>query len=216
MIEVLLMDNAAENKAETVLGTESSPAAALPAKEVKEEKPVSTLAGSFYDAVSILITAIMIIAIVFTFAFRLVGVNGSSMHNTLQDGDWLFVRPYYSAPQYGDIVISTKETAAEGSIVKRVIAVAGDEVVVDETDTVYVNGVKLEEDSYTIKNGRQHGNLIYPITVPEGCVMVMGDNRPGSWDSRFREIGFQEVDFLLGKAEFRLGKNYNIYSNFNQ
>ncbi|MBQ6067041.1 MAG: signal peptidase I [Clostridia bacterium] len=183
------------------------------AQKEKDDEP-STLVSAMYEGVSIVVSAIMIIALVFTFAFRLVGVSGSSMNNTLTDGDWLLVTPYYTEPQYGDIVISTKDTAAEGSLVKRVIAVAGDVVEVDEHDDVTVNGVALKEDSYTLKNGERHGNLTYPITVPEGCVMLMGDNRCGSWDSRFMEIGFAEDDYLLGKARLRLSKDYNIYANF--
>ena len=181
-----------------------------------QAKSGGMLAESLYEAVSVVISAIMIISIVFTFAFRLVGVVGSSMDTTLSDGDWLFVTPYYGEPQYGDIVISTKKTAAEKTLVKRVIAVSGDEVTVDEFDNVSVNGVALQEDAYTIKNGMRHGNLIYPVTVPEGCVMLMGDNRCGSWDSRFSEIGFAEYDYLLGKARFRISKDYNIYDTFNK
>ena len=187
-----------------------------PQEEKQEEKQeeAGTLVSAMYEGVSIVVSAIMIIALVFTFAFRLVGVSGSSMNNTLTDGDWLLVTPYYTEPQYGDIVISTKETAAEGSLVKRVIAVAGDVVEVDEHDNVTVNGVALKEDSYTLKDGGRHGNLTYPVTVPEGCVMLMGDNRCGSWDSRFAEIGFAEDDYLLGKARLRLSRDYDIYANF--
>lgn len=201
------MDNVSEEK-------EVIQESAAPVQSEKKPSALSVFTESLYEAVSVVITAIMIIAVVFTFGFRLVGVNGGSMNNTLTDGDWLLVTPYYGEPKYGDIVISTKDTAAEHTLVKRVIAVAGDEVVVDETDTVYVNGQKLDEDNYTINNGKQHGNLSYPITVPEDCVMLMGDNRPGSWDSRFEEIGFAETEFLLGKAQFRLGKNADIYENF--
>ena len=184
-------------------------------KENRREEP-GVVVGALYEGVSIIVSSIMIIALVFTFAFRLVGVKGSSMNDTLTDGDWLLVTPYYQEPVYGDIVISTKDTAAQGSLVKRVIAVAGDEVVVDEADNVTVNGVALKEDAYTLKNGERHGNLTYPVTVPEGCVMLMGDNRCGSWDSRFMEIGFAEYDYLLGKARIRLSRNYNIYDTFLQ
>ena len=183
-----------------------------PEKKTAEEP--NTLVGALYEGVSIVVSAIMIIAVVFTFAFRLVGVQGSSMNDTLHDGDWVLVTPYYTEPKYGDIVIGTKETAAEKTLIKRVIAVSGDEVIVDEHDDVTVNGVALKEDAYTLKNGERHGNLTYPVTVPEGCVMMMGDNRLGSWDSRFSEIGFQEYDYLLGKAQFRLSKDFNIYKTF--
>ena len=170
-------------------------------------------AGVFYDAVSILITSIMIIAVVFTFGFRLVGVQGDSMLDTLRTGDWLLVTPYYADAQYGDIVISTKDTAAQGNLVKRVIAVAGDEVYVDDDDNVFVNGEKIN-DSYARKDGARRGNLSYPVTVPEDCVMLMGDNRIVSWDSRYQEIGFAEMEHLLGKAQFRLSPKWNIYDNF--
>lgn len=183
-----------------------------PGKKTEEEP--NTVVGALYEGVSIVVSAIMIIAVVFTFAFRLVGVQGSSMNDTLHDGDWVLVTPYYTEPKYGDIVIGTKETAAEKTLIKRVIAVSGDEVIVDEHDDVTVNGVALKEDAYTLKNGERHGNLTYPVTVPEGCVMMMGDNRLGSWDSRFSEIGFQEYDYLLGKAQFRLSKDFNIYKTF--
>ena len=170
--------------------------------------------GIVFDAVSIIITAIAMLSIVFTFGFRMVGVNGSSMENTLFTDDWLLVTPYYGEPQYGDIVISTKETAAEGALVKRVIAVAGDVVDIGEDDSVYINGVKLDE-TYALTNGTYgHGDRTYPLTVPEGCVMLMGDNRYVSWDSRYTNIGFIEEDYLLGKARLRIDRDWDIYKNF--
>lgn len=185
---------------------------------VKTDKNDETKKGgvraSLYDTVSVVITSIMLIAFTFTFGFRPVGVDGDSMLDTLRTGDWLFVTHYYSEPQYGDIVISAKKTAARGSLVKRVIAVAGDEVDIDENDNVYVNGEKINDEGFTRKDGKRRGDLTYPVTVPEGCVMLMGDNRIVSWDSRYSDIGFAEYDHLLGKAQFRLGKNWDIYYNF--
>lgn len=180
----------------------------------KEKNEDGGIRASLYETISVVITSIMIIAVVFTFCFRLVGVDGDSMLDTLRTGDWLLVTHYYSEPQYGDIVISTKKTAARGSLVKRVIAVAGDVVDIDENDNVYVNGRKLNDEGFTRKDGTRRGNLTYPVTVPEGCVMLMGDNRIVSWDSRYSEIGFAEEEHLLGKAQLRLGKNHDIYYNF--
>ncbi len=179
-----------------------------------EDKRNYGFEGVVFDAVSILITAIALLAIVFTFGFRMVGVNGSSMDNTLKTGDWLVVTPYFDEPQYGDIVISTKETAADGALVKRVIAVAGDVVDVHEDDSVYVNGIKLDETYALTQNTYGRGDRTYPLTVPEGCVMLMGDNRTVSWDSRYSNIGFIEKDFLLGKARLRLDADWDIYKNF--
>lgn len=179
-----------------------------------EDKRNYGFEGVVFDAVSILITAIALLAIVFTFGFRMVGVNGSSMDNTLKTGDWLIVTPYFDEPQYGDIVISTKETAADGALVKRVIAVEGDVVDVHEDDSVYVNGVKLDETYALTQNTYGRGDRTYPLTVPEGCVMLMGDNRTVSWDSRYSNIGFIEKDFLLGKARLRVDADWDIYKNF--
>ncbi len=175
----------------------------------------SGIRDSLYETVSVVITSIVIIAVVFTFGFRLIGVDGDSMLDTLKTGDWLLVTHYYSQPEYGDIVISAKKTAARGTLVKRVIALAGDVVDIDEHDNVYVNGVKLDDENFTRKDGVRRGDLSYPVTVPEGCVMLMGDNRIVSWDSRYSDIGFAEYEHLLGKARFRLGKNADIYYNFN-
>ena len=183
------------------------------AEKETPQKETFSFAGMLYDATSVVISSILIIAVVFTFAFRLVGVQGDSMLNTLQTDDWLLVTPYYGEPKYGDIVISTKETAAQGSLVKRVIAVAGDEVFIDENDNVFVNGVQIN-DSYALKDGVRRGDRNYPVTVPEDCVMLMGDNRIVSWDSRYMSIGFAEQEYLLGKARLRLSKDFNIYANF--
>lgn len=159
--------------------------------------------GTIYDAVSVIVASMVIISVVFTFCFRLVGVDGPSMNNTLTNGDWLIVTPYYSEPKYKDIVISTKKTAAEGNLVKRVIAVAGDVVDITDEGRVIVNGKELDEP-YIISDGRLHGDLNYPVTVPDDCVMLMGDNRPVSWDSRYSDIGFAETEYLMGKARFRV------------
>ncbi len=181
-----------------------------------EEKEQFSFVSSIYEGLSVVISAIFIIAIVFTFAFRLVGVSGRSMDYTLANGDWLIVTPYYSEPQYGDIVISSHRLETMGPIVKRVIATEGDEVNIDFDGSVFVNGEKLNEDSYTVKVDRRYGDLSYPVTVPEGHVMLLGDNRPLSSDSRYSYVGFAPVDALLGKAQFRLSSDSDIYSNFNK
>lgn len=182
--------------------------------EKKEEG--SSFISSIYEGLSVVISAIFIIALVFTFGFRLVGVSGSSMINTLFDGDWLIVTPYYDEPEYGDIVISTHRLESMGPIVKRVIATEGDEVNIDENGDVFVNGTKLKEEKYTVDVTRRYGDLSYPVTIPEGHVMLMGDNRPCSSDSRYSYVGFAPVDALLGKAQFRLSGDSDIYFNFSK
>lgn len=181
----------------------------------EQEKDKTSFASSIYEAVSVVLSAIVIIALVFTFGFRLVGVSGSSMMNTLVDGEWLIVTPYYTEPQYGDIVISSHRLETMGPIVKRVIATEFDEVVIEDDGSVFVNGEKLDESSYAVPIAYRSGDITYPVTVPEGHVMLLGDNRPISADSRYSYVGFAPVDALLGKAQLRLSSDYNIYYNFN-
>ena len=185
-------------------------------KEPKtEDKRNYGLAGVLYDAVSIFITAIALLAIVFTFGFRMVGVNGTSMNDTLFTNDWLLVTPYYSEPEYGDIVIAVQKTAAQGPLVKRVIARGGDEVMFHPDDTIEVNGVLLDE-TYALTPGTYSGGTIEKyLKIPEGYLMLLGDNRAVSLDSRYtEEVGLIREDYLLGKAQLRMSKNWNIYYNF--
>lgn len=182
----------------------------------EQEKEKTSFASSIYEAISVVLSAIVIIALVFTFGFRLVGVSGSSMMNTLVDGEWLIVTPYYSLPQYGDIVISSHRLETMGPIVKRVIATEFDEVMIEDDGSVYVNGERLDESSYAVPISYKSGDITYPVTVPEGHVMLLGDNRPVSADSRYSYVGFAPVDALLGKAQLRLSGDYDIYYNFDK
>lgn len=183
--------------------------------ETKNEKEAVSFASSIYEGLSVVISAIFIIALVFTFGFRLVGVSGSSMVDTLHDGEWLIVTPYYDEPEYGDIVISSHRLETMGPIVKRVIATEGDKVFIDTDGVVFVNDKQLNE-SYAVPAFMRKGDLSYPVTIPEGHVMLMGDNRPASSDSRYSYVGFAPVDALLGKAQVRLSGQWDIYSNFSE
>ena len=100
---------------------------------------------SVYDMVSIVMSAFIIIAVVFTFVFRLVGVDGTSMTDTLQHGDWLLTVNKESYER-GDIVVITEPNYFDEPLIKRVIAKGGETVDIDyTTSTVYVDGVALKE-----------------------------------------------------------------------
>ena len=66
---------------------------------------------------------------------------------------------------------------------------------------VYVDGVALEEN-YIAEPTQRALDFSGPVTVPEGCVFVMGDNRNASTDSRKKEIGMVDSRLILGKAYF--------------
>lgn len=154
-----------------------------------------------HDLIYIL-TAVVLVCLLF---FRVVVVNGSSMYNTLIDGDYLLLisSTFYRQPQQGDIIVASKDTFDDGKpIVKRVIATEGQVVDIDfSTGTVYVDGVALEED-YTYSKTTLDEGVSFPLMVEKGRVFVLGDNRGWSRDSRSPDIGQIDHREILGKAFF--------------
>lgn len=160
---------------------------------------------SVYDLVSVVMSSFIIIALVFTFVFRLVGVDGESMTNTLQHGDWLLTVNKAEYVQ-GDIVVITQDTYFHEPLIKRVIATGGQTVDIDyETATVYVDGKALDEP-YVRENfiNKKLDYRSFPYTVPEGHLFCMGDNRNGSTDSRSSLVGPIDEREILGKAVVRI------------
>lgn len=145
------------------------------------------------------------VLIIFLLFFRIVVVSGTSMNDTLLDGDYLLLvsNSLYKNPKAGDIIVASKDSFEDGEpIVKRVIATEGQVVSIDFVKgIVYVDGVAIEEP-YIKMLTTTYGGTDFPITVDEGCVFVMGDNRDVSRDSRYPEIGQIDTREILGKAIF--------------
>ena len=96
-------------------------------------------------------------------------------------------------------------------IIKRVIATEGQTVDIDyTTGVVYVDGEAVDETAFGLSNNittspySSFEPLVFPQTVPEGCVFVLGDNRSVSKDSRYAEVGMIDERHILGEAVFRL------------
>ena len=178
--------------------------------EQPQEEIVEKIPGrDVYETVSSLVSALLVVVLVFTFLVRLMGVSGPSMIPTLQDGDRLLVVNSLLCGDYqvGDIVIARKETFDSKPIVKRVIATAGQTVELVD-GVVYVDGEPLDEP-YTdgkpshplpTHSSQLSSDIAYPYVVPEGCIWVMGDNRTNSQDSRY--FGAIPVSSVTSKALF--------------
>ena len=145
------------------------------------------------------------VLLVFSLLLRVVIVSGPSMNNTLVDGDWLLLlgNVFYREPQYGDIIVASKDAFDDGKpIIKRVIATEGQVVDIDfAAGIVYVDGEALDEP-YTCTSTNLDEGMQFPLTVEKGCLFVMGDNRNWSKDSRSPEIGLVDKREILGKALF--------------
>lgn len=177
---------------------------------VRESKPVKERPVAFaYEAVSVVVTAVVIILIIFTFLCRLSGVVGSSMNPTLENGDWTIMGQMGSRyePKYGDIVVVSQPNALNEVLIKRVIATGGQTIDIDfETGAVKVDGKVLDEP-YIAEPTYYHfdDGIYFPYRVPEGYVFVMGDNRNNSTDSRSAMVGPIKNEYLLGKVSYSLG-----------
>ena len=176
-------------------------------EEQTEQEPVEKIGGrEAYEWLRSCVECVLVIVLVFTFAVRMMGVQGPSMRQTLQQGDRLLVLNSLLVREYnaGDIVIARKDTFSDDPIVKRIIAVGGQTVDIDFTSgTVYVDGTALEEDYINDRTYTFEGTE-FPLVVPEGSVFLMGDNRNMSTDSREPRIGTVDTRYLIGKAVFLL------------
>lgn len=142
------------------------------------------------------------VILLFLLCFQPVRVLGTSMEGTLTNGDMLIMVRDWLVDGYKkqDIVVVEKDSFNNGEcIIKRIIAVEGQTVDIDnETGIVYVDGKALDE-SYAKTPTYEKGEWAFPLTVDENCFFVMGDNREESVDSRYLEIGQVHEDEIQGK-----------------
>lgn len=164
-----------------------------------------------FEWIESIIKAFVLIFILNIFVFRSVVVDGTSMVPTLGDGDVVIIHNFAYTPQRGDIVVvqadnfKNQKTGEMGEpIIKRIIGIGGDEITFDtKNGTVIRNGEVLDEP-YTSDKTYSSGSIKGSIIVPEGEVLVLGDNRPLSRDSRDFSLGTVKEELIMGKFVIRL------------
>ena len=129
-------------------------------------------------------------------------IPAASMMPSILIGDHILVnkRLYRnSKPQKGDIVVFTIPQEPSKDFIRRIIGLSGD-VIEIKNKQLYINNQKVEEDYIinTDSNILQNRDNYGPVTVPEGSLFVLGDNRDNSYDSRF--WGFLDSQKLKGKV----------------
>lgn len=165
----------------------------------------------FRRIVSLVLTVVLVVAVALflrTFVFQSYRIPSGSMEDTIMTGDQVFAEKisyYLGEPEPGDIVTFDDPEVPSRTLIKRVIATAGQTI--DLVDgSVYVDGQVLDEPytdgkpTYPLESvtGAQ---IVYPYTVPAGEIWVMGDNRTNSSDSRY--FGSIPVSSVSAKAVFR-------------
>ena len=121
-------------------------------------------------------------AFLFFGVLKIATVSGNSMNDTYFDGEKLLCLRH-AEPEKGDVIITDCDAGIV--LIKRVIATEGDTVDIDfDSGAVKVNGETLVEPYIKEMTHLDEGAFEYPITVPDNCYFVMGDNRNNSLDSR--------------------------------
>ncbi|MBP7901827.1 MAG: signal peptidase I [Spirochaetes bacterium] len=199
---------------------------------LKSIHPGDRLANLAYDTLESIFIALIIALHVMHFLLGKYYIPTSSMRDTLIEGDYIFAekisyglnlpqlffmesprkfRPFFFPKiNRGDIVIFHPLSPGDENreYVKRCIAVEGDSVEL-KNDSVYLNGSKLDEPyangktNYDIyENGKIDG------IVPEGMILLLGDNREDSQDSRY--FGYIPVERIEGRALLLIWNSDNI------
>jgi signal peptidase I len=172
------------------------------------------------ETIEAVVVAFLIALVIRTFVIQAFKIPSGSMIPTLLIGDHLLVNkfllgtpvdipftnihlfdmPGLRKPQKGDIIVFKYPENPKRDFIKRVIAVEGDKIE-SRDKIIYINGRKLVE-SYTqyVDNNikSEYRDNFGPLTVQQGKVFVMGDNRDQSYDSRF--WGFVDTNKIKGKA----------------
>ena len=174
--------------------------------------PEGRFIDTVFDAVELFVFTLLAVVMLISFCFRHSVVSGDSMLNTLNDGDRLIISNLFYEPKAGDIIVfddRSNEYYTDEPIIKRIIAVSGDTVEIKD-GVIIVNGEILDESEYVFwdLDGDTNGSHYFPttddmelITVPEGEIFVLGDNRGNSKDSR--TVGTIKEDSIIGKVLFR-------------
>ncbi len=166
----------------------------------KDGKKKNSAKLEAFDWVQCAVGAIVFGIFMFIFFLRVVYVDGGSMLPTLQNYDQLVTSNLFYTPKDGDVVVVRSMSYGDSPLVKRVIATGGQTVDIDfDSGVVYVDGVALEEP-YTNSPTTAREDFSGPVTVPEGKLFVMGDNRNASKDSRNDDVGMVDERCVIGKV----------------
>ena len=186
----------------------------------QHEKPKTSKITEIFDWMDTVVVALIAVVIICSLFFRIATIVGPSMQNTLYSGERVIISNFFYKPQYGDIVVVSRNTnnsvdkldVSREPIIKRVIATEGQYVDIDfETGKVYVgadlsNMTELDEP-YTNGPTNLSYDIEFPVYVKEGHIFVLGDNRNNSTDSRsssIGDLGLIDERYVLGKAIYRI------------
>ncbi len=172
--------------------------------EEYEEKPASLLSEVF-SFILYLVVVVGVTFFIITFVGQRTYVSGSSMENTLSDGDNLIVDKIsyrFTDPKRFDIIVFPFRYKEKVYYIKRIIGMPGETVRIED-GRIYIDGEVLQE-SYGREVIKNAGLAEEPIELGEDEYFVLGDNRNDSTDSRDPSVGVLRRDELIGRAWVRI------------
>lgn len=159
-----------------------------------------------YDLIFYAVLVFVCIYIIPNFVLQRTIVDGSSMADTLRNGEHLYVEKlsyrFNALDRFDIIVFYPYGRENEEYYVKRIIGLPGETVQIIDSE-IYINGELLEEN-YGKEKIEDPGRAAEPITLAEDEYFVLGDNRNISKDSRTYEVGNVKKQNIGGKAIFRI------------
>ena len=146
--------------------------------------------------------SLLVAIFIINFIFQIVTVSGESMVPTMQNNDKLILEKVsyrITSPKKNDIVVIRYPADIRERLIKRVIAVSGDKIKIND-NILYINDEAIDE-YYKNEDFMQDYD---EAVVPQDSIFILGDNRNFSKDSRSSDIGFVKLNLIEGKAVLRL------------
>lgn len=180
----------------------------LPDDEDQEihKSPLGKVIDVIFDFLQSIALGGAFFVVIYLFVMQPHQVKGNSMYPTYHDKEYILTDKIsfkFRFPERGDVIILKSPKNPDIDFIKRVIALPG-EIIMVKDNQVYLNGKLFSEPYIKVSTPVFPGGFMQngvSVTVPENMVFVMGDNRPGSSDSR--EFGFIPLENIIGRVFFR-------------
>jgi len=164
---------------------------------------MSTKTKIIINTVLVVLLVVALVFVTLAIVFAPVRVRGDSMLPNFENDQVVWMNQRTNRFERGDVVILPSPTTGNINLIKRVVGVAGDVVHITTQGRVYINGYQVDETEYNIHFGNRVGGSVtnqftQARVIEEGYLVVLGDNRPNSTDSR--DFGAVAVTSVLGRV----------------
>lgn len=181
--------------------------------QITEVPPLGKRKSPLRELLETVALALVIALVVRTFMVEVYRVEGSSMEQTLFNGERVLVNKFLyrwvRGPKPGEVIVFRSPPQPDRTFIKRVVAVAGDHVEI-KAGKVYVNGQLFPEAPSAMLSDDDRGEKV----VPPDSVWVLGDNRNNSFDSRsFEAVPLQNIRGLAWFRIWPLGRMCHFVSS---